>query len=118
MKTLLTIFTLVFTVMLSSTSFAEWEKVSKGVESGDTYYVDFERIRKHGGFVYFWVLGDALKPIQNTLSLKTYKEGDCKLFRFKRLSWSFHKEPMDGGTGDTNNDPDCPWSYKLEQSTA
>ena len=41
MKTLLTIFTLVFTVMFSSTSFAGWTKVGENV-NGHTYYVDFE----------------------------------------------------------------------------
>jgi hypothetical protein len=62
MKTLLLIFTLLFsTVMFSSTSFAGWTKVSQNVR-GDTFYVDFERIRKHDGFVYFWSLNDYLKP--------------------------------------------------------
>ena len=98
MKTLLTIFTLVFTVMFSSTSFAGWTKVSESVD-GNTFYVDFERIRKHGGYVYFWRLSDYLKPKFGNLSAKTYNQGDCKLFRWKYLTFSFHKEPMGGGTG-------------------
>ena len=88
---------LTFSVMFSSTSFADWKKVSKSVD-GDTFYVDFERIRKHGGYVYFWNLTDFLKPEYGDLSVKFYKQGDCKLFRFKNLSSSFHKEPMGGGT--------------------
>ena len=48
MKILLTIFTLAFTLMFSSTSFAEWTEVSKNIR-GDTFYVDFERIRKAMG---------------------------------------------------------------------
>jgi hypothetical protein len=68
---------------------------------GNTFYVDYERIRKHGGYVYYWYLSDYLKPTKfGHLSAKTYNQGDCKLFRFKRLSYSFHKEPMGGGTGD------------------
>ena len=40
---------------------------------GDTFYVDFERIRKHGGYVYFWYLWDLLKPTnRGILSDKTY----------------------------------------------
>ena len=27
-----------------------------------TFYVDFERIRKHDGYVYFWRIRDDLKP--------------------------------------------------------
>ena len=69
--------------------------------SGDTYYVDFGRMRKHDGYVYFWELTDYLKPSKHgILSGKIYKQGDCKIFRFKTLSFSFHKEPMGGGTGD------------------
>ncbi len=68
---------------------------------GDTYYVDFERIRKVDGYVYYWDLKDNLKPTPNgRLSSKTYKQGDCKLFRLKYLSFSFHNEPMGKGVGD------------------
>ena len=109
---------LVSTVMFSSPSYAEWTKVGKSVD-GNTFYVDFERIRKHGGFVYFWYLTDFLKPNEyGDLSGIIYKEGDCKLFRFKRLSYSFHKEPMGGGTGDTLNQPDKEWTYPSPKSVA
>ena len=93
MKTLLTIFTLVFTVMFSSTSFAEWKKVGENVD-GISYYLDFERIRKHGGYVYFWTMSDYLKPTsQGYLSNQSYNQGDCTLFRLKSLSVSFHEKP-------------------------
>jgi len=52
MKTLLTIFTLIFTLMFSSSSFAGWTAIDKDAVGTD--YVDFERIRKHDGFVYYW----------------------------------------------------------------
>ena len=111
MKSLLTIFTLVFTVMFSSTSYAEWTKVSKSMD-GHTFYVDFERIRKHDGYFYFWVLTDFLKPLEGHLSGKAYKQGDCKLFRFKYLSASFHKEPMGRGTSSlSSNKPEEEWTY-------
>ena len=101
MKKLLLIFTLLFsTLMFSTPSYGEWTEVSKNVV-GDTFYVDFDRIRKHGGYVYWWELGDYLKPLRRgDLSSKIYNQGDCKLFRFKYLSFSFHNEPMGNGTGD------------------
>ena len=100
MKILLTIFTLVFTVMFSSPSYSKWTKVGEDIK-GDTFYVDYERIRKQGGYVYFWTLTDYLKRSNyGNLSLKTYNQGDCKLFRFKDLSYSYYKEPMGGGTGE------------------
>ena len=94
MKTLLTISTLVFTLMFSSTSFADWTKVGETVD-GDTLYVDFERIRKHDGLVYFWELLDYLKPDEyRTFSYTIYKQGDCKLFRFKELGGELYTKPM------------------------
>ena len=97
--------------MFSSHSYAGWTKVGKSV-NGDTFYVDYERIRKHDGYVYWLVLLDRLKPSSTgRLSNKIYRQGDCKLFRFKSLSYSFHNEPMGGGTGDTHNNPDGEWNY-------
>ena len=86
--------------------------------SGDTYYVDFKRIRKHGGFVYWWELTDYLKPTRDgDLSSKVYLQGDCKLFRNKGLSYSFHEEPMGGGTGTADNVPDKDWDYPSPTSS-
>ena len=90
------------TVMFSSSSYAEWTKVVKNVD-GDTYYVDFERIRKHGGNVYYWSLADFSKPSPwNDLSAIVYSQGDCKLYRRKILDWTFYKKPM--GRGDGNKE--------------
>ena len=98
MKKTIILLTLIFTVMFSSPSYAEWTKVSESVD-GTTFYVDFERIRKHGGYVYYWVLSDYLKPNEfGDLSAKVYKQGDCKLFRNKTLSENYFIEPMGGGT--------------------
>jgi len=101
MKKLLILFTLLFsTVMFSSTSFADWKKVTEDV-SGNTYYVDIENIKEHGGYVYYWILRDYLKPDKwGDISGKKYMLGDCKIFRFKNLSYSFHKEPMGKGTAE------------------
>ncbi len=109
MKTLLTIFTLVFTVMFSSTSFGGWTKVTEDVD-GKTYYVDFEGIRKHGGYVYFWELVDQPQS-KHFLSIKVYKQGDCRLFGHKVLMWSFHHEPMGEGQGKVDKTPEKEWYY-------
>ena len=78
---------------------AGWTKLGTSVD-GTTIYVDLERIRKHDGYNYYWRLFDYLKPLHGDLSSKAYNQGDCKLFRIKRLSYSFHKEPMGLGTAD------------------
>lgn len=84
---------------------------------GNTYYVDFERIRKHGGYVYYWLLSDYLKPIEGYLSSKTYNQGDCNLFGYKNLSFSSHKGPMSGGISESKTNPDK-WVYPSPDSTS
>ena len=117
MKKTIILLTLIFSVMFSSPSYADWTKVSESVD-GDTYYVDFERIRKHGGYVYWWYLTDYLKPTQpGHLSSKVYNQGDCKSFRRKGLSYSFHKEPMGGGTGDSISPKNPEWKYPSPNSS-
>ena len=111
MKFLLTIFTIVFTIMFSSSSFAEWTRLGKNID-GNTIYVDFEGVRKHGGFVYWWDLIDYLKPTKSgKLSDKTYNEGDCELFRFQRLSFVFHDQPMGRDTGNSFSPKKTEWEY-------
>ena len=98
--------------MLSSVAHAEWTKVVNRV-NGDSYYVDFKRVSKHKGFVYFWYLEDYLKPTKyGDLSGKFYKEGDCVRFGYKFLYVSLHTKPMGEGTpSSTNNNPAKERSY-------
>jgi hypothetical protein len=97
--------------MFSSTSYAEWTKVNESVKRDNTFYVDFERIRKVDGYVYFWILRDYLKSTETgVLSGKVYNQGDCKLFRFKLLMYLFHKEPMGGGNA-RSEIPSGEWNY-------
>ena len=110
MRKLLTLTVLVLTV-LSTPVFADWTKLGVNVD-GNTNYVDFERIRKHGGYVYYWILWDLLKPTKfGHFSVKMSHQGDCKLFRMKYLSGFGHKEPMGRGTGLMENRPDKEWRF-------
>jgi hypothetical protein len=86
--------------------------------SGDTFYVDFERIRKHDGYVFWWDLIAYLKPINGRyLSSKVYNQGDCKLFRIKALSFVHHKQPMGKDTGDSNSPRNPEWEYLSPNSS-
>ena len=85
--------------------------MTTNAETGSTFYVDFERIKKHDGYVYFWMLFDYLKPDEyGDLSEKIYVQSDCKLFLYKYLSGSSHKEPMGEGTSVTGT-PSGKWEY-------
>jgi hypothetical protein len=110
--------TLLFsTLMFASPAYADWERVSKNVD-GDTFYVDFDRIRTNGGYVYYWDLSDLLKPDKDgILSGKTYFQGDCKVLRYKRLSYIFHKQPMGEGSGETMSPPNPEWHYPAPNSS-
>lgn len=117
MKKTLFVFALTFSVMLSSSSYAGWTQVAE-TEDGNVLYVDFERIRKHGGHVYFWSLTDFLKPIATgKLSGKIYVQGDCKLFRFKNLSFVHHKQPMGKDIGESNSPENPEWRYASPNSS-
>ena len=114
------ILTFLLSLMFSSPSYSEWAKVSEGGGSGNrgiNFYVDFERIRKVDGYIYWWSLTDYLKPdSQGWLSNKIYFQGDCKLFRFKYLRFSFHNEPMGRGTVDSYSPENPEWNYPLPDS--
>jgi hypothetical protein len=120
MKTLTVLFALTFSVMFSSTSFAGWTKVAVSVD-GDTFYVDFERIRKHGGYVYYWDLGDYLRSQGqdgfHNFSVVNYNQVDCALNRRKNLTQIQYKGQMGQGQKRTNNKPDKNWTYALPRSS-
>jgi hypothetical protein len=115
MKKLTLLTTLIFSVVFSSPSFADWTKLFVDM-NGNTNYLDFGRMRKVDGYVYSWVLKDLLKPDKDgDLSYKGYYQGDCKLFRLKDLSVSYHKEPMGRGTGKPQHIPPK-WSFPAPNS--
>ncbi|OEJ64032.1 surface-adhesin E family protein [Magnetovibrio blakemorei] len=103
-------------VMFPSTSFADWSKVG-GNDIGDTFYIDFERIKKQNGYVYFWDLTDFLHPQGGALSVQDYKQADCKSFKFIRLHRLAHTEPMAKGSP-TPYTPPSKWEHPRLKSVA
>ena len=67
MKNFLLLSTLTLSLMFSAGASAEWTEVAEGID-GDTYYVDFDRIRKVNGLVYFWLIEDLLEPFNEHMS--------------------------------------------------
>ncbi len=112
MKKLLTTAILLFTLMFSSASYAEWKKVAEN-KFGVTY-VEIDRIRKVDGYIYYWVLTDFFKPREEygDLSIKMLSQGDCKLFRINVLALEYHKEPMGMGLSSSEYPPNViQWIY-------
>ena len=118
MKKLTLLTTLTVSMMFSPVCWGEWVEVSKSVD-GDSYYVDFDRIRQYEGYVYFWELSDYITNYDSlgTMSVKVYNQGDCDSFRYKRLSYTFYKGPMGEGTSTTET-PDTNWNYPPPNSFA
>ena len=111
-KLFFTYLALIFTIIFNSKSFADWTKVSVS-ESGNTWYVDFQTIKEHSGYVYYWELNSYLKPDKfGDWSAINYKQVDCNLLRYKFLSDTYYSRPMGQGkiTASTNN-PSKKWIY-------
>ena len=104
--------------MFASPAYADWEEVIKS--EGGTFYVDFDRVRTNGGYVYYWKLTDYLEPNSKTgtLSSEVYYQGDCEVFRYKSLSYSFYKTPMGEGSGETVSPPNPEWDYPRPNTIA
>ena len=88
---------LIFLIIFSSHSFAEWTEVIVS-PGGNTWYVDFDRIRKDGDYVYYWELNDKPKKDKfGNMSAINYKKVDCQLLAFKFLSDTYFTKPMGRG---------------------
>ena len=103
---------LILVTLSAPVCFGEWTAVAKGVD-GYIVYVDFERIREHGGYVYWWELTDRLKPNEFwKISCKIDNQADCNFFCTKRLSLSFYRGSMGEGNASSNIDePMENWDY-------
>ena len=108
---------LFFMLMFSSPSFAEWTKVTVSTD-GSEFFVDFERVRKHGGSVYFWGLDNFLVPDRDgDLSVIKYQQVDCDLLRRKLLSGFAYKRPMATGIRSSSYNFKSPeWDYPPPKS--
>ena len=115
MKTLLLTSTLTLSLMFSAGSWAEWTEVSSA--GGDKTYVDFDRIRKVNGLVYYWTIQDLLEPNkQGDMSNKIYWKGDCATMRNMALSMSRYNLPGAEGTPVSTFTPDPQWDYAQPDS--
>ena len=119
------ILTLFLVTLSSPICLGEWIEVATN-EDGDTYYVDFDRIivaaslgmaRDHDGYVYWWHLIDLVEPLDGSMSVKAYRQGDCDEFRYKSSNVSFYSEAMgEGDMIETFSEPDKDWTYPSLES--
>ena len=118
-KPLLSIF-LITIATFSGLSYGKWSFAAVGTgetNKGTVFYIDLERIRHIDRQTYFWVLADYKKPSSTgVLSHKVYMQAECRKFRFKNITWSFHEKEMGKGPGETAKDPNQEWNYPTPDS--
>ena len=47
--------------MISFNSYAEWSLVARSTDKNE-YYIDFDRVSKNNGYVYYWTLTNFPSP--------------------------------------------------------
>ena len=100
---------LLFSLMLSFNSYAEWFKVGEST-AGYVAYFEIDTIKEHGGYIYYWVMLDYLIPTEvGNMSASRYLQGECGVGRVKTLTMIFYKQPMGEGSGETLDGAE--WTY-------
>lgn len=103
-------------IILPVTANAEWTKIIKN-DAGNTFFVDFERILKKDGYLYFWSLIN--RQNENHLgyrSTQVYRQTDCKMSRFKILKYSFHEQQMGNENGTSIDTKKPNWEFPSPSS--
>jgi hypothetical protein len=103
---------LISAAFYSSPSLAGWENLGE-TTAGDTFYVNFETIKKNNGYVYYWFLIDYLRPNKwNDMSSKTLMEADCNIPQKERKIYAtYHTQPMGNGEPSTVSPEKREWRY-------
>ncbi len=110
MKQLLVLITLISSLIMSSVANAEWTKVSTINDEGGSAYVDFDRLKKRNGKLYYWALID-FHSMKGQWSVTMYQEAECKRDRFRVLNSASYSDRM--GSGDVIGSDNTPmnWTY-------
>ena len=116
MKKITLLLVIIFTFLFSTTSWGEWSFVIEN--DGTKFYYDKDRVRKSGKFLYFWELQDYIKPIGGNLSVITYTELDCSIFRFKWLKMQTYNKSMGEGELTSDINPKDEWKYPNPNSAS
>jgi len=119
MKQLSLLITLLLSLMFSHACFAEWVKILTD-SKGNTSYVDLDRIKVHGEYIYVWTLIDYLLPDDKygEMSQIIYSRISCNPLRQQNIQFSSYNGPMGQGISETWNAKNKNWKYPLPNSIA
>ena len=106
---------LLFSILISLNSYGDWEFFGVN-KNNTTFYINFEKIKKIDGYIYYWTLSDLLKPDKDgDFSYSGYYQGDCSFYRIMTLSEFYYKQPMGEGKVTTNTQ-NPKWQYPPPES--
>ncbi len=104
MKKITILLVIIFTFLFSTTSWGEWSYVTENLVA--KFYIDKDRVRKSGKYIYFWDLLDF-----KSSSYTHYIQLDCSIFRLKTLKFHVHNQGMGEGSPIEEWTPPDEWNY-------
>ena len=107
-----------FILTFSSFTYGGWIEITKSSSSGNTIYIDLDRVEKINDYIYYYSLTDYREPVFGDLSVIVYHEADCELSRERGLNWVFFRGQMAQGKSITENNSDKEWAYPLSFSSS
>jgi len=110
---------LIFSILISFNSYGDWKFVTSS-DNGSKFFIDTDTIKVHNENVFFWRLGDDIKPdFSGNLSYAMYLEGDCRIFRERTLSFVFYAGSMGKGDGEQSSPigKNGDWRYPAPNNT-
>ena len=105
--------------MISFNSYAEWSLVSYSTDKSE-YYIDFDRVSKNNGYVYYWVLSNFPFPsaAEGTSSLELYEVNCSPPVKERRKAYYFYNSTMGkkGTRSPVFDTSTGPWEYSVPGS--
>ena len=80
-------------------------------DDGNSYYTDFNSIKKNDGYVYGWDLVNYVEPDNGFMSVTSFWQSDCKIGRVRELSSTSYTESMGHGEYESDTPPNPEWDY-------
>ena len=90
-------YTLLFSVLLSTPSYAEWLYIADNIES-DKYYIETEKINSNNGYVYYDMLVNYGEPNNGAKSVISNHVGNCQTNEMKYNSDKYFSKQTGKGT--------------------
>ena len=118
MKKISILVTILFSMIFTFPSYGNWVKVGQSADQQFTYYVDYNKVKKRGDYLFYWELEDYSKPDFDFLSSLAYRQVDCSQFRFKNLSFIMYASNMGKGDASPVQPRNKGWIYPPPNSVS